>query len=217
MSDVSLKIIFASFKEEDAANEALKSLKEAEEIKLANINNAAVIKKDADGKLHIIETADMEGGKSAGIGALVGGAIGLIGGPAGIAIGAAMGALLGGATAYRDAGFSDENLQQLGEALQPRTSTIVAVIEERWASVVERELTKKGADIMTASLSDDITDQIMHASESVNDVSLEVLPGNRTTRYSKPRTRQKNSKQGKDKTKPDKYKEEQKKDKKKRS
>jgi len=76
MSDVPMQIIVAAFQDENEADQALKTLKEAKKEKLISIDNAAVIRKDEEGKLHIKETADMGGGKGAGIGTLVGGAIG---------------------------------------------------------------------------------------------------------------------------------------------
>ena len=65
MNDVPVQVIVAAYQEEDAADQALKSLKEAKKDKLIGIENAAVIKKDEDGKLHIKETADLGGGKGA--------------------------------------------------------------------------------------------------------------------------------------------------------
>jgi uncharacterized membrane protein len=166
MSDVPLQIIIAAFQEEDAADETLKVLKEAKREKLISIDNAAVIKKDEDGKLHIKETADMGGGKGAGVGALVGGAIGLIAGPVGLAAGSALGAAVGGITAkLYDGGFKDERLRQIGTSLQPGTSAIVAVIEHRWVADLEQELAQEGADVMTATLAADIADQLKKGGE----------------------------------------------------
>lgn len=166
MSEVPLQIIIAAFQEEDTADETLKVLKEAKKEKLISIDNAAVIKKDEDGKLHIKETADMGGGKGAGVGALVGGAIGLIAGPLGMAAGSALGAAVGGITAkLYDGGFKDERLRQIGTSLQPGTSAIVAVIEHRWVADLERDLAEEGADVITANLAADIAEQLKKGGE----------------------------------------------------
>ena len=79
MTDVPLQIIVAAFQEEDAADDALKALKEAKKEKLISIDNAAVIRKDEGGKLHIKETADMGGGKGAAVGAASGAGAGTAG------------------------------------------------------------------------------------------------------------------------------------------
>ena len=67
MSDVPMQIIVAAFQDENEADQALKTLKEAKKEKLISIDNAAVIRKDEEGKLHIKETADMGGGKGASL------------------------------------------------------------------------------------------------------------------------------------------------------
>lgn len=174
MTEVPLQIIVAAFQEEDAADQALKALKEAKREKLISIDNAAVIKKDDDGKLHIKETADMGGGKGAGVGALVGGAIGLLGGPLGVAAGSALGAAVGGVTAkLYDGGFKDDRLRQIGTSLQPGTSAIVAVIEHRWVAELEKDLAEEGADVMTAALAADIAEQLQKGGE----VSFTAISG----------------------------------------
>jgi uncharacterized membrane protein len=166
MNDVPLQIIVAAFQEEEAADEALKALKEAKKEKLISIDNAAVIRKDEKGKLHIKETADMGGGKGAGVGALVGGAIGLIAGPLGVAAGSALGAAVGGVTAkLYDGGFKDDRLRQIGTSLTPGTSAIVAVIEHRWVAELERDLAQEGADVTTAVLAADIAEQLQKGGE----------------------------------------------------
>jgi uncharacterized membrane protein len=161
-----MQIIVAAFQDEDEADTALKALKEAKKEKLISIDNAAVIRKDEEGKLHIKETADMGGGKGAGIGTLVGGAIGLIGGPVGVVAGGALGAAVGGLTAkLYDGGFKDERLRQIGTSLQPGTSAIIAVIEHRWVAELERELAEEGAEVTTAALAADIAEQLQKGGE----------------------------------------------------
>jgi uncharacterized membrane protein len=174
MTEVPLQVIVAAFQEEDAADETLKTLKEAKKEKLISIDNAAVIRKDEDGKLHIKETADMGGGKGAGIGALLGGAIGLLAGPLGVAAGGALGAAVGGLTAkLYDGGFKDDRLRQIGTSLQPGTSAIVAVIEHRWVVELEQDLVEEGADVVTAALAADIAEQLQKGGE----VSFTAISG----------------------------------------
>src|SRR5512134_892547 len=125
MSDVPVQLIVAAFRDEQTAKEALKVLKQAQREKLIKIDNAAVLRKDEKGKLHIKETADMGGGKGAALGGVAGAAIGLIAGPA-LLVPAAVGALVGGLTAkLRDSGFPDERLKTLGENLKPGSSAII--------------------------------------------------------------------------------------------
>ena len=68
MSDVPVQVIVAAFQDEKAAKGALKALKQASREGLIKIENAAVLRKDKKGKLHIKETHDMGGGKGAALG-----------------------------------------------------------------------------------------------------------------------------------------------------
>ena len=160
MSEVPVQLIVAAFKDEKTAKEALKALKQAQKEKLIKIDNAAVLRKDEKGKLHITETADMGGKKGAALGGVAGAAIGLIAGPA-LLVPAAVGALVGGLAAkLRDSGFSNARLETLGEGLKPGSSAIVAIVEHTWVNQVENAMAEAGADMMTASISADISAQL---------------------------------------------------------
>jgi len=160
MSDVPVQLVVAAFQDEKAADAALKELKTLKRERLIGIQNAAVIRKDEKGKLHIRETADLGGGRGAALGGVAGAAIGLIAGPA-LVVPAAVGALVGGLTAkLKDSGFSDERLETLGEGLTPGSSAIVAVIEHKWVDQVQKELEEAGADLVTAQLQADIATQL---------------------------------------------------------
>ena len=160
MSDNPVQLVVAAFKDEDSAKAALKELKQAQKEKLIKIENAAVLRKDEKGRLHIKETHDMGGGKGAVIGGVGGAAIGLIAGPA-LLVPVAVGALVGGLTAkLRDSGFSNQRLETLGEGLQPGTSAIVAVVEHTWVAQVEAALAEAEADVITAEIQADIAEQL---------------------------------------------------------
>lgn len=171
MSEVPIQLIVAAFNEEKAADAVLKELKQAKREKLIGIQNAAVLRKDKNGKLRIKETADMSGGKGAAFGGVTGAVIGLIAGPA-LVVPAAVGALVGGLAAkLRDKGFSDERLKRIGEGLKPESSAIIAIVEHKWIQTVEQELAEAGADLITESLSADIAEQL----EAGHDVAYSAL------------------------------------------
>ncbi|MGZ3598936.1 MAG: DUF1269 domain-containing protein [Ktedonobacterales bacterium] len=163
MSDVPMGLIVAAFTDEDGASQALKGLKEAKREKLIGIQDAAVIQRRADNTLHIRETGDMSGGRGAVIGGLVGAAIGLVAPPA-VLVTAGVGAAIGGLAAkLRDSGFPDDRLRELGEALRPGTSALVAVIELTWVEEVERELEDLGARLVTEEIKAEIAAQLEDA------------------------------------------------------
>ena len=139
----------AAFVDERAAEDALKILKQAKKSGEFYYDDAAVIRSDDRGKVHISESGDMSTGKGAGIGALIGGVLGLIGGPAGVAIGAGAGAALGGIAAHGDAGFSDESLKEIGGALVPGSSAIAATTSQVFVEEVRRQA-ESGATLTAA-------------------------------------------------------------------
>lgn len=160
MSDNPMQLIVAAFQDEGTAKAALRALKQAQKARVIKIENAAILRKDKKGKLHIKETHDMGGGKGSVIGGVGGAAIGLIAGPALLAP-AAVGALVGGLVAkLRDSGFSNKRLEALGESLQPETSAIVAVVEHTWVKQVEEALAEAATDVMTAEIKADIAVQL---------------------------------------------------------
>lgn len=165
MSQVPVQLIVAAFHDEKAADEVLKDLKMAKRAGLIGIVNAAVLRKDEKGKLHIKETADMRGGKGATIGGVTGAAIGLIAGSA-LVVPTVVGALIGGLTAkLRDSGFKDDRLKLIGEGLAPGSSAIVAVVEHNWVTQVQKEFEELGANLFAAALSADIAEQLEAGSE----------------------------------------------------
>ena len=168
--DVPIQIVVAAFRDEAGADGALRQLREVQAQGLIKIDDAAVLRRDAKDKLHISESADMGGGKGAVVGGVTGAVLGLLAGPVGWGVG--IGALVGGLAAkLHDAGFPKERLEQLGQALRPGTSALVAVMEHTWVRQVEQELEKRGADMVTESLRQDIASQL----EAGRDVAYSAL------------------------------------------
>lgn len=164
MSNTPVEVIVAAFQDEKGAEAAYKELKQAKKEHLIKIMDAAVIRRDEKNKLHIKDVKDMGGGKGAGIGALVGGAIGLLAGP--VVLAGAAGALIGGLAAkMKDGGFPDARLKEIGAGLQPGTSALVAVIEHTWVDELEAAMAEAGAQVITESISADIAEQLAAGKE----------------------------------------------------
>ena len=156
-----VELIVAAFQDEKGADEALKALKQAKKEHVIAIQDAAVLRMDEKGKVHIKEVHDVGGGKGAVAGGLLGAGIALLTGPAGIILAGATGALVGGLAAKNlDFGLDNKRLKKLGESLKPGTSAIVAIIEHVWVDQLEAELAEAGADVLTEALSEDIHAQL---------------------------------------------------------
>jgi uncharacterized membrane protein len=159
-SDVPVELVVAAFPDEQGAARALEHLKQAKKEKLIDIRDAAIITCDTNNTVRIKETDDMSGRKGAGVGALVGGAIGLLFPPAMLGT-AAAGAVVGALGAkLHDAGFPDDQLKAIGSRLKPGTSALVAVIEHIWVDKVEKELAAQGAQMVRHAIRDDIVQQL---------------------------------------------------------
>ena len=128
-------MFLAAFVDELAAEGALKGMKDAKKSGEFYFDDAAVIRSDAKGKVHIKETGDMSTGKGAGIGDLIGGVIGLLGGPVGILAGAAVGAI----AAHGDAGFDNKSLKEIGGALVPGSSAVIATTSKKFVEEVRKQ------------------------------------------------------------------------------
>ena len=149
-------LLIAGYTDERGADGALDALKQAKDTGAFAYDDAAVIRRDADGQVHIEETGDMSAGKGAGIGALIGGVIGLLGGPAGVALAAGAGAAIGGIAAHSDAGFNNETLERIGGALPAGTSALGVTTSKYFVESVREAAT----DEETLTLAQDIADEI---------------------------------------------------------
>jgi len=151
-----VELIVAAFDDETRAAEVLDEIKQLEKMKFIGVWNAAVLTKDANGKLKLSETAEVKGiRRGAGIGAIAGGILGLLaGGPiGGIVLGAAAGGLAGKVI---DLGFSNKELKQMGDLMGPNSSAIIAVIEHKWVGDLIGALEEYGAQVMRQELKDEI-------------------------------------------------------------
>ena len=156
MSDVPVQVIVAAFKDVNGAGKALSELQEAAKKGLIKIDDAAVLVKDAQGKVSIKDTKDMGGGKGLAVGAVVGGVLAVIFPPS-ILVGAVAGGAIGGLGAkLHHGGFPVERLQKLAEGLTPNSSAIVAVVEHEWVAQVQAQLAKDSANVVTEALAADI-------------------------------------------------------------
>jgi uncharacterized membrane protein len=160
MADAPVQLLIAAFQDEGGASAALQMLKEAKKEKLVAIKDAAVLRKDPQGKLHVNDIRDMTGTRGAAIGGVVGAGLGILTGGAALAF-VGIGALAGGLAAkLRDSGFNDARLRKLGEGLTPGSSAIVAVIEHTWVADLQEEFQKAGAEVVTEAIAADIAAQL---------------------------------------------------------
>ena len=152
-------LVVAAWPDPDAAGKALRELKQAKREHLIGIVDVATLVVDAEGKLRITDTKDMGAGEGAVIGGVLGAALGLLTGGLGWLLvgGGVIGAL---AARARDGGLPDARLRALGDRLTPNSSAMVAVIEHRWVTDLQRDVADRGAEILTEVIGEDLAEQL---------------------------------------------------------
>jgi uncharacterized membrane protein len=149
MTDEPVQVIVAVFQSEQGADTLLYELEAAQLSGYIGIQNAAILRRDQENKLHIREKGDWGPGQGAAAGAVLGALVGAIAGPGAIVVGAA-GAVIGSLAAkLRDSGFEDDRLQRLGDSLTPGTSALVVVVEHKWLADTETRIAEAGGDLVT--------------------------------------------------------------------
>jgi len=131
------EILFAVYGTEDGAAKAVEALKELDQAKAIDIIDAATLIKDVEGNATVRQESLPSVKKGLGVGALIGGAIGLVFPPsilAAAAIGAGVGA---GSAKLAKMALEDDDLKQAAEGLNPGTSAFIAVVENTWVSQLQ--------------------------------------------------------------------------------
>jgi uncharacterized membrane protein len=171
----SMQVIISVFKDERAANQAVDHLKEAQNDKFLSTENVAMISKGADGKIHFTETADRDFKRGAKVGAVIGGVVGLLGGPAGVVAGGAAGAAISGAIAkLHDSGIADENLENIGRALNNGQVAMVVVLEEEFVDELQTVLSGTEAQVISQPLDPAIAKQLTKEGPGISGVVQQV-------------------------------------------
>lgn len=137
---MNVELIVVAFDKADKAAQALEDVRALEQTRAIWVINAAVLANN-DGKVSVKEAEDVDARHGALFGAITGGLLGLLAGPAGVIVGAAAGAATGGLAAQGiDMGFPNAALDDLRDTLQPNSSALVLLIENRWVEKVAEDL-----------------------------------------------------------------------------
>ncbi|MGE0173226.1 MAG: DUF1269 domain-containing protein [Oligoflexales bacterium] len=119
------------------AEKAYKDLEELKKAKVIGIDAFAIVEKDKEGRVTVRNTQQ----RNAGWGAVAGGIIGTLAmGPVGgLVAGAGTGGLIGWLTGER-VGISRENIDNIRSALEPNSSAVVTIVEDKWITDIEKVL-----------------------------------------------------------------------------
>jgi uncharacterized membrane protein len=161
----SYEMVVVAFEDEQKAGEVLGTLKQLDVEATVDLKSAAVVKRDAEGKVRVKETKDFDAKQGAIGGAVAGGLLGLLTGK--LIVGALVGAAGGAAAGHGiDMGLNDEYLRSVGVSLGSGTSAIVALVSFERVEKAMEELDKfEGGTILRHTLSEEVYQQLSDAVE----------------------------------------------------
>jgi len=156
-------VLTATFPLLGGANLAVQKLQDLEKQGLLDVNNTITVSKNAWDKIDVNQTTGDSGRKGAGIGAVVGGVMGLIFPPSLLAT-TALGAAVGGMTGVlRGSAFDEADVKAMADDLEPGQSMVIAIVEPQWQDEVAAALdglaTKIGWTVMSKATANELARQ----------------------------------------------------------
>lgn len=150
-------LIVVTFDSEEQAREARAAIKRLQKDELVKLEDAAVVTKDASGKLHIKNEIE----HSVGVGAGVGGMLGLLFNAVlpglGIVVGAATGALIGKLT---QRGAEQKFVKETAESLQPGQSALFLVVNFASPAAIREIFEPYSGTIVHTTLDPEVEQQL---------------------------------------------------------
>ncbi|WP_026796085.1 MULTISPECIES: DUF1269 domain-containing protein [Planktothrix] len=146
-------LIAIAYDDEYKAEEVRMTLIKLQKEHLIELEDAAVIVKNAEGKVKLNQAIDLTTA-----GAVSGGFWGLLIGTLFLSplLGAAVGAAAGAASgALSDIGVDDKFMKSLGETLQPKTSALFVLVRKVTPDKVLEEIAPYGGTVLRTSLTKD--------------------------------------------------------------
>jgi len=136
-------LIVVTFESDSKAYEGLSKLKQAGAAGRVGLRSAAVVERDADGRLSVPEAGDAVIGAGVATGGLIGLTAGFLGGPVGVVLGFGMGTLAGGYFDLERADRSSDVLAKVAESLPVGRTALVAEVDE-YGEVIDGEMRALG-------------------------------------------------------------------------
>ena len=139
-------LIYAVYNGQETAGQVFKTMQSVQHDTGERIESYAVVSKDLKGSVRVRDQRT----RDAGVGAVLGGVVGLMGGPVGVAAGAATGGVVGYLTG--DAvGIPRDKVDSMKQSLTPDSSALVVVLEDKWVADVDKDMRQANARAVIAS------------------------------------------------------------------
>jgi uncharacterized membrane protein len=141
------KMIVAVFDNETKAYEGVKTLKDLHAEGSITLYEAAVVAKDANGKISV-KQADDEGPLGTLVGLATGSLIGLLGGPVGLAVGAATGVFAGSVYDLAQLGVGSDFVDEVSQHLAVGKMAVVGHVDEEWVTPLDTRIAALGGAVV---------------------------------------------------------------------
>ena len=160
--DSHYNVVMCSFDGEARAGEVLRKLKAEKLLEGREIEEGALVSRDAHGKVNFHERGGS--GMGATWGAVTAGVVGWVGGPIVLLVMVVAGAVAGGlAGHFAGQILPGEDLRQLGESLPPGSSAYVVLVQRSHAEAVADILEAEGARIVNVPVETEVSSVIREA------------------------------------------------------
>jgi uncharacterized membrane protein len=162
-------LVCIAYKDRESADKVLNELRQLEVEHLIDLEDACVVDRDDNGKVHLKQAVNLTaaGAASGGVwGGLFGLLVGmlflnpLLGWLGGLAVGAGAGALSGRLADY---GIDDDFIKSLGSSIQPGTSALFVLVRKVTPDKVLPEIQKYGGTVLKTSLSKEQDERLREA------------------------------------------------------
>lgn len=132
-------IVTLSFAEESKAYQALSDLKRAAAEGRVQVEAAAVVARDSEGRFAVRDgISDGAPATAALAGTLIGSLVGILAGPLGVLLGSSTGALMGGAVGLDKAATRFSVIEQMMRTMPNGATVVIAQVQEAAPEVVDK-------------------------------------------------------------------------------
>jgi uncharacterized membrane protein len=170
---MTVNVIAVTFDERSKAYQALSTLKGLDREGRIELKSAAVVERDATGRLQIPEGTDNASGEGFAAGGLIGMLVGILGGPIGMLLGLGTGGLIGGLSDADQADIQDQTLAHVGRHVPPGSNALLAEVDEYADDVVDGAMTAQGGAVLRRS-ADDVLAEIEAAEEAAEEAQRQA-------------------------------------------
>jgi uncharacterized membrane protein len=161
-----LVVTFGEDPENDKnAYQALTDLKQLDSQDQIKIAGAAVVTRDADGRVDAKSEVGEDPYVGIASGGLIGLLVGIIGGPLGMLLGGTYGALVGSLFDIDEVDTTESVLGEISKQVQPTRTAVLAQVTEQTPEVIDTAMARLGGEVMRRPVVD-VEDEIAAAQEA---------------------------------------------------